>query len=88
MTKSRRKGIVWTVHAKRWGDEEAHNYIVGVYDKKQAALAAAETEEQYRGGKYGCEVVEWTLNKGIAGRLVDDGFVVRTPFKRQEGVRP
>lgn len=62
------KPKVYTVHAYRWGDRELHSYSVGVYSKKHAALDAAKTEENYRGGKYECEVLEWTLDDGIAGR--------------------
>jgi len=60
------KPTVYTVHAYRWGEQDNHSYIVGVYPKKHAALKAAEAEEAYRGGnKYACEVLEWTLGKGI-----------------------
>jgi len=62
------KPTVYTVQAFRWGDADNHSYIVGVYPKKRAALKAAETEEAYRGGKYDCEVKEWTLGEGIEGR--------------------
>ena len=58
------KQTVYTVHAYRWGDRERHSYTVGVYSKKHAALKAAETEEEWRGGKYRCEVLEWTLDQG------------------------
>ncbi len=59
--------IVYTVHAYRWGDRERHSYSVGVYSKKHAALKAAQTESDYRGGKYECEVLEWTLDCGTEG---------------------
>lgn len=61
------KPTVYTVRACRWGDRETHSYIVGVYSKKHAALKAAETEEQWRGGKYECEVLEWVLDSGAEG---------------------
>ena len=61
------KPTVYTVHAYRWGDRERHSYSVGVYSKKHAALKAAQTENDYRGGKYECEVLEWTLDSGIEG---------------------
>lgn len=60
--------IVYTVHAYRWGDRECHGYSVGVYSKKHVALNAAQTESDYRGGKYECEVLEWTMDSGIEGR--------------------
>ena len=61
------KPTIYTVHAYRWGDRECHSYSVGVYGKKHAALKAAETEQDYRGGKYECEVLEWTLDSGTEG---------------------
>jgi hypothetical protein len=71
------KPTVYTVHAYRWGDRECHSYSVGVYSKKHAALTAAQTEWDYRGGKYECEVLEWTLDSGIAGRHSDGPKVVK-----------
>lgn len=71
------KPTVYTVHAYRWGDRECHSYSVGVYSKKHAALTAAQTERDYRGGKYECEVLEWTLDSGIAGRHSDGQKVVK-----------
>jgi hypothetical protein len=61
------KQTVYTVRACRWGDQETHSYIVGVYSKKAAAQKAAETEEEYRGRKYECEILEWKLGEGIEG---------------------
>lgn len=61
------KPTVYTVHAYRWGDRECHSYSVGVYSKKHTALKAAETESAYRGGKYECEVLGWTLDSGTEG---------------------
>ena len=59
------KNQVYSVTAYRFGDRERHSYVVGVYSKKHAALKAAIAEEDYRGGKYVCEVLEWDLDKGI-----------------------
>ena len=59
---------IYTVHAFRWSNRERHSYIVGVYSDIPNALNAANIEEEWRGGtKYRCEVLEWTLDKGIAG---------------------
>jgi len=71
------KPTIYTVHAYRWGDRENHSYSVGVYGKKHAALKAAETEEDYRGGKYECEVLEWTLDSGVAGNHDNAAKVVK-----------
>lgn len=49
----------YTVHAYRFGDRERHSYPVGLYSKANKALKAADLEEEFRGGKYKCEVIEW-----------------------------
>jgi hypothetical protein len=59
---------IYTVHAYKWGDRENHSYSVGVYQKKHAALKTAEAEEEWRGGKYECEVLEW-----VPGSVNEDG---------------
>lgn len=56
------KKTVFTVAAYRFGDREKHSYILGVYEKKHAALKAAENESADRGNKYQCEVLEFQLN--------------------------
>ena len=56
------KQIVYTVQAYRFGDKNAHSYIVGVYSKKHAAIKEAEREQSFRGNKYSCEVRELTMD--------------------------
>ena len=71
------KPTIYTVHAYRWGDRERHSYIVGVFGEKHSALKAAETEEDCRGGKYECEVLEWTLDASIAGNHENAAKVIK-----------
>ncbi len=52
---------LFVVEALRWGDDENHSYIVGIFEKKQAAIYAGEIEETWRGGKYKCRTTEHTL---------------------------
>jgi hypothetical protein len=47
---------IYVVHAKRWGEDEGHSYIVVATTREIDAFAAAEFSEYQRGGKYGCEV--------------------------------
>lgn len=68
---------VYTVNAYRFGNRERHSYCVGVYSKKRAALAAAVMEEDYRGGKYECEVLKWTLDSGVAGNTNNTCKVIK-----------
>lgn len=49
---------VYIVMGYRWGDFDGHSYIVGVYATEGQAMAKALHEEEYRGGKYTCRVVE------------------------------
>jgi hypothetical protein len=47
----------FVVIAHRWGLRDAHSYCVGCYHTKREAMKAAKLHVEYRGGKYGCEVV-------------------------------
>ena len=56
---------VYVVHAKKLGESDSHNYIVGVFKTKRMAIEHAKREEEFRGEpKYLCEVSEFQL--GIA----------------------
>lgn len=48
----------FVVSAYRWGLRDCHSYVVGVRDELESAKALADAHVEYRGGKYGCEVVE------------------------------
>ena len=52
------KNDLYVVTMYRWGDRDGHSYVLGVYTKKNAAINAAESEAEYRGGKYAPEVLE------------------------------
>ena len=47
----------YTVTAYRWGDKELPSILVGTLEFGHSALAAAKHYEDWRGGKYTCEVV-------------------------------
>ena len=51
---------IYTVTAYRWGNKEAHSYVVLSTLVLSRAMFAAVNEENYRGGKYECEVIETT----------------------------
>ena len=53
----------------RWGDTEAHHYIVGVFSDKEKAIYAGEVEAAWRGGKYSYRIEEVGLDVNV---LVDD----------------
>lgn len=48
----------YVVTAYRWGDTERHSYVVDVAPSLEAAKASAAEEEERRGGKYSCGIVE------------------------------
>lgn len=73
------KPTVYSVHAYRFGDRELRSYPVGVFPKKHAAIKAAEDEETYRGGKYGCEVTEWVLGVGSQAGNDQAAKAIREP---------
>ena len=77
------KNKIYSVRACRWGDRDTHSYMVGVYSKKSKALKAAEIEEDYRGGKYECEIQEWNIDKGLEGKMFNDiGMKIIKPLPK------
>ena len=65
------KSKIFVVTAYRWGDREAHSYVVGAYDNSDLAKEAADNECKYRGGKYECEVIEFIINNGIPRKVYE-----------------
>lgn len=73
------KNKLYTVHAYRWGDRSLHSYTVGVYSRKMKAISAANAEEEFRGGKYECEILEWDVDNGMEKRHQSrDGEIYKT----------
>lgn len=50
--------LAYVVTAYRYGMRDEHSYFVSVSTNLDEAKASAESEVEYPGGKYGCEVVE------------------------------
>lgn len=53
---------VYVVLARRWGSQESHSYVVGVFSDYDKAEKEAMREEDYRGLKYECEVIRTNLD--------------------------
>ena len=53
---------LYAVTAYRYGMRDDHSYVVGIYSTLDLAKSAADSEVEYRGGKYGCAVVEMPLD--------------------------
>ena len=51
--------MIYVVTMYRWGDRECHSYVTWAGRSKAAAKIAATEEEEYRGGKYNAEVLEF-----------------------------
>lgn len=49
----------------RFGNEEAHHYIVGVYSTKEGANFAGDMEEEYRAGKYTKRIIPIELDAPV-----------------------
>lgn len=54
--------IIFVVKMFRWGEDEEHNYILGVFSSFQLAEAAGKSEREYRGGKYEPRITMWKLD--------------------------
>jgi len=49
---------IYVCIARRWGEDESHNYICGVFTNKHAAVRVAENTCTWRAGKYNIYVYE------------------------------
>ena len=74
---ARPTGSAFVVIAHRWGLRDAHSYCVGCYSTKRDAIKAATLHVQYRGGKYGCEVIacRGAMDEGGTNALKQVGYV-------------
>lgn len=50
----------YTVVAYRWGNTNSHRYLVGATQNLARAIEIANTEADFRGGKYGVSVYAWS----------------------------
>lgn len=55
--------LVHIVEMLRWGNEEKHHYIVGVYTNLEKAKLIGEAEKTWRAGKYEARVLSVVLNE-------------------------
>lgn len=61
---------LYVVTAYRFGDKERHSYVVGAFTNEDLAMQVANSEEDFRGGKYSCRVL-----KVIVDYYDDQGFL-------------
>ncbi len=71
------KGYIYVVTMYRWADTDCHSYVLGVFNKKKAAIDAGEAERAYRGGtKYYPQCLEFA---GFGKRMEDAKVIVDLP---------
>lgn len=58
---------LYVVIAHYQGNRDKHSYLLGVYSNKDDAEQASLNEEEFRRGKYICEITEVMLD-----RMVDE----------------
>lgn len=54
----------------RWGLDNSHHYIVGIFDSPDRASYAGEVEQSWRGGKYTYEVIPMQLNPSLGSEKI------------------
>jgi hypothetical protein len=54
---------LYVVHMRRWGDEENHSYIEGVYDNEKDAEKHGLAEQESRDNKYEPQIRIHILNE-------------------------
>jgi len=57
---------VYVLEMLKWGDDEKHSYIVGVFNNREDAEKAGEVEAELRGGKYEYRVTLFYLTRNAA----------------------
>lgn len=53
---------LFVVHMLRWGDNENHSYVEGVYDTLQEAVKNGDAERLWRDNKYEPDIRSFDLN--------------------------
>jgi hypothetical protein len=49
---------MFVVVAYRFANVDLHSYVVGIFNDFDQAVKAASQEEEYRGGKYYCQILK------------------------------
>ena len=74
---------LYVVHMYRWGDEDAHSYIEGVYDNKATARKHGKAEQEWRDNKYEPKIWTHPLNEPRKLKYMTDAEI----NKRMEEAR-
>lgn len=79
---------VFVVTAYRWGQRNAHSYVVGCFPNLLEAKKCADDYMDYRGGKYGCEVCEtypWSEAAEDSEEKTRQVYYVESPYYGMAG---
>lgn len=68
--------LTYVVLMRRYGADEGHHYIVGVFNDKALAEQRAEEERQDRAGKYEYAIFAFEMNQ-YHGNLEEHGLIVK-----------
>lgn len=75
---------IYVVTAYRWGQRNAHSYVVKAFNDLEQAKTCATDHVEYRGGKYACEVIEADyLHEGE--KVPRQVFYVESPYYGMAG---
>lgn len=80
--------MIYVITAYRWGWRNGHSYVVGADTDKERALVIAQEHVEYRGGKYGCEVVEVAERSDPSGDDAKQVAYVESPYFGMAGCSP
>lgn len=67
MTEKEKQKKVYVVIMRRYGNPDAHSYVLGVYSSREAAKEYGDTEEGWRAGKYKSVVEEFNVDESPEG---------------------
>lgn len=60
--------MMYITEMLRWGNDESHHYILGVYSTREAAAFAGETEKSWRGVKYDLIIFDEAALDAVSGQ--------------------
>lgn len=79
------KNILYIVQMLRFGNEDDHIYIEGIYDNYKKAQFNAFIEKMYRGGnKYYPKIIKAKLNTNISGRTKRETSDILKSWKNEK----
>lgn len=63
--------MLYIVDMLRFGNDESHHYVLGVYSTIEGANFAGDAEQRWRGGKYEKRIIQTELNAPVPNAWID-----------------